>query len=130
MPVRSCAGCGHPEGDHKWNRSTTNPGRGVCLTAGCACREFQEVDRVIERWTVYACANCGTDWGDLPASGVRQCGRCVDRNGGKRVEVAPADQLRGAVSRIAALQENEARMQEAGDRLTAENERLRDEIAR
>jgi hypothetical protein len=52
MAVRSCAGCGHPEGDHKWNRSRTNPGHGVCLTAGCACREFEEVDRmtVIERW--------------------------------------------------------------------------------
>jgi hypothetical protein len=51
MPVRSCAGCGHPEGDHKWNRSRTNPGHGVCLNADCDCREFEEVDRmsVIER---------------------------------------------------------------------------------
>jgi hypothetical protein len=51
MVVRECR-CGHPEGDHKWNRSNTYPRHGVCLVQGCGCREFQEVDgmSVIERY--------------------------------------------------------------------------------
>lgn len=54
----------------------------------------------IEQWVVYACANCGADWGDPPASGVRQCGNCTSRNGGERIEVVRASIAKGAVDAV------------------------------
>lgn len=38
----TCATCGHAEGDHKSNRSATNPRHGACLVAGCDCRKFDD----------------------------------------------------------------------------------------